>query len=157
MRRKLTFITLVVTVLLGAGLFSRNGLSRNVAGAQGESLQHRPCHLADLTGKYAYQASGTYGTNPYGIPVGTQFTATALLTVNADGTYATTGWQSLGGATSSATSTGTVTTVNANCTVRAIDSGGVVEYYLVIADGGKELKIMAISPGIIISGEAKRL
>jgi hypothetical protein len=160
MNRKTTICTLLFIALLVAGILSFGGLSRHAVtsvSAQGTSLQNRDLTLADITGKYAYQATGTYGPNSAGIPVGTPFAANALLTINADGSYTTTGWQSFGGATSSVTSTGTVTTVNANGTGKALDAGGVIEYYFVVADGGKELKLLAITPGIIIAGEAHRL
>lgn len=174
MKRQTILFTILFTSLLLGAAFSFGSLTRQLAPAahaqdearqdQDEArrrcdspLQHRDLRLRDIVGKYAYQASGSYGPNNVGIPPGTLFTSTALLTFKADGSYETTGWHSIGGATTSIDSRGRLTAVNANGTGQALDSGGDYRYYFVVADGGNIIKVLGITNGLLITGIAHRL
>lgn len=118
-------------------------------------FRRRRCNLATINGNYAYQASGTITQPiaPLQIPAG-PFAVNSLLTLRY-GNFSFKGTQSFNGNIVPAVGTGTYT-VNEDCTGSGADASG-VPYHFVIADEGKEIRIILAVPNTVVTGIAKRL
>ena len=108
------------------------------------------CSNATLKGAYADQDTGTIvGAGPFaGVNVDT-FDGKGHLTIK--------GWSSVNGAVSAGTETGTYK-VNSNCTgtYKVEGAGFTVDAFFVIAEDGKELKIVITDTGNVINCIARK-
>jgi len=123
------------------------------------------CANASLKGSYAFKVDGTNVSNPY-LPLG-PFAAVGKNTYDGSGHMRGVIVVSSNGATIPATYTGTYT-VNSNCTgvkSATLSIGAVVDFFFVIDDGLREIKMVVTqagppgSPaeGLTVSGAARKV
>lgn len=145
--------------LLGLGLFWQSQ-SRIIPAAQAQSIditgretpvdrfRSRTCNNGLAAGRYAYTFNGSI------LGVGNT-TAVGVLTVNQDGTLLFADTQSLAGQITRRNFTGTYT-LNPDCTGAAIFSTGLTGDFI-LSDEGREVRVIITTPGVIVSGQAKRI
>ena len=107
------------------------------------------CSIGAARGKYAYTFTGSIvGVGPT--------TAVGVITINGDGTLSTIDTQSINGVIQRQRALTGTYTINDNCTGTATFSSGLTGDF-VLADEGREIRIVLSTPGTVVSGQARKL
>jgi len=136
--------TMLVAILLC-------GIAPPVRAADQNHPENR-CSNADLRGPYSFVASGTFGPAPFATAGRTTYdgrgNAEGIIQVSVDGNVMPrVDWS------------GTYTVDPVTCTatkVANIPGLGAVQFFVTFADGFRELRFIATTPGATISGTARK-
>jgi hypothetical protein len=147
--RLLTAATLATLVVAGSAPTSS-------AADEGAQAASRPCSDRSLRGEYGFTAQGVV-TAASGLPAPLQgpFASAGLATFDGRGHFTLVATASFNGLVQPAATSGTYR-VNPDCTYTSIADNGAT-FYSAVLDGGDEIAIIQTTPGVAISGRARRI
>jgi hypothetical protein len=149
-RRSTGFLMAALATLIVAGAAPASS-----ADERSDRQESRRCTDRSLRGEYGFTAQGVV-TAASGLPAPLPgpFASAGQATFDGEGHFTLTATASFNGLIQPAATSGTYR-VNPDCTYTSIADNGAT-FYSAIVDGGDEIAIIQTTPGVVISGRARR-
>jgi hypothetical protein len=155
----LSIIAILTFAVLQSGNWSDNfsAFAMPAQGSLRDDANDQGCTNSSLQGTYGFTAQGfTLKGAPLPAPLQGPFASSGSATFDGQGNFTLTATSSFNGLVQGPTTVKGTYSVNKDCTYDSMAENGAT-FRSVIVNGGKEILILQTTPGVAITGTAKRL